>query len=155
MRLHRVFLFAFALVLTNANLAAAQGLAWDGYENPRFGYRVLYPSGLFRNATESANGDGSTFTSVDGRSKFTVFAAYNEEHIGIEQYRATIINQFPVMIRSTTARLAEPGLSSPASGVAAFITRRCFSPAADARSTRFRSLTRSNKSGHLTRSSRA
>jgi hypothetical protein len=75
-------------------LSAAEGLEWDRYENARFGYSVLYPAGLFGSGKVSENGDGSTFTSADGRSKLTVFAAYNHENMGIEEYRATILNKF-------------------------------------------------------------
>jgi hypothetical protein len=75
--------------------AFAQSSDWASYHNERFGYRVLYPADAFRPGQESENGDGLNFFSADGRSKLTVFAAFNTQGVGIEEYRATMLREFP------------------------------------------------------------
>ncbi len=74
--------------------AVAQAEDWVSYHNNQFGYRFLYPANVFQAKVEAPNSEGPTFTSADGRSKLTVFAALNTENIGIGEYRETILRDF-------------------------------------------------------------
>ncbi len=87
-------LSALCLILA-ANTVSALGVEWDRYVNPRFGYSAIYPADVFSQSDESQDGEGRTFISADSRAKFIVFATYNTQNISLEQYRATILNNFP------------------------------------------------------------
>ena len=53
-----------ALPLAAAGLnAAAQETKWETYEGGRFDVRLDYPSSIFIDPSESANGDGAVFKS--------------------------------------------------------------------------------------------
>lgn len=68
------WLLLFLLGLTQA-ASAADTYRW--HLNPRFGTVVLYPSNVLTQSRESDNGDGTRFSSADGRITFSVFASYN------------------------------------------------------------------------------
>jgi hypothetical protein len=93
MRPWRSFALAACLAFSIAPLAVAQQDGWKLYENARFGYRAFYPDFLLP-GEESDNGDGRQFLSSDGNVKFVVFAAHNAENMGIDEYRATLLNSF-------------------------------------------------------------
>lgn len=69
-----VALFLSAALLTVSNLAAPP--AYRTYHNERFGYRIDYPPTLTPQP-EAGNGDGRRFTSADGQTALTVYAAFN------------------------------------------------------------------------------
>ena len=87
--------YALAAVLTFGipALALVQQAGWRLYENARFGYRAHYPDFLIP-GEESENGDGRQFLSNDGHVKLIVFAAYNVENMGLDEYRSTLLKQF-------------------------------------------------------------
>jgi serine/threonine-protein kinase len=94
MRSRRFHAIAASLLLClYPALALAQYGGWKLYENARFGYRALYPDFLIP-GEESDNGDGRKFLSGDGSVKLIVFAAYNTENMGIDEYRRTLLQEF-------------------------------------------------------------
>jgi hypothetical protein len=68
--------------------------AWASYKNPRFGYTLSYPSGVFTPQPPAANGDGQSFLSTDGRAKLVVYGAQNSENFTPSKYRETILREF-------------------------------------------------------------
>ena len=58
---------------------------WSVYENDRFGTRIAYPVGLFRDAQDSTNGDGITLTATDG-ARLLVFGANNVDNASPRAY---------------------------------------------------------------------
>jgi hypothetical protein len=67
---------------------------WVTYENPRFGYRLYYPSALFSPGQPPENGSGLTFTARDGRAKIVVFGAQNSENYSPQDYRRILLKDF-------------------------------------------------------------
>lgn len=67
---------------------------WENYENARFGYRLLYPAGVFRPQPAPDNSDGQTFVAEDGRAKIVVYGTYNDERFSPAEYRNTILKEF-------------------------------------------------------------
>lgn len=58
--------------------AVAQSDGWKTYVNPRFGTRADYPANIFTVAKRAPdNGDGQTFTTVDGRAEISIYGSYN------------------------------------------------------------------------------
>jgi len=77
-------LLAALLLMPGLDSARAQsGDGWTVYENARFGTAVEYPARLFALVQRSANGDGATFASDDGRLRFLVFGQHNYDGLGI------------------------------------------------------------------------
>lgn len=46
---------------------------WTAYDNSRFGYAIDVPPDFSRDGVEPANGDGASFTSVDGTQSLAVW----------------------------------------------------------------------------------
>ncbi len=59
------------------DLFVDQGGGYGLYQNARYGTVISYPSGYFAAAAPPGSGDGRSFVSADGQSKFYVFAQYN------------------------------------------------------------------------------
>jgi hypothetical protein len=73
----------------------AQGQpGWTPYKNPRFGYTLSYPAGVFTPQPPPDNGDGQSFLSADGRAKVVVYGALNSENFTPSKYRETILREF-------------------------------------------------------------
>lgn len=68
--------------------------AWTTYKNPRFGYSIYYPSGLFAAGQPPENGGGMTFTSRDGRAKIVVFGSNNADKLSVREYRRVLLDEF-------------------------------------------------------------
>lgn len=62
-----------------------QGNGWALYENDRYGTHISFPANYFKPEAPPANGDGRTFTSVDGTASFYVFAQYNALGLSLEE----------------------------------------------------------------------
>lgn len=56
---------------------SATSEGWSLYQNGRFGTFIEYPSSYFTPDDLPTNGDGRSFTSVDGQARFFVFAQWN------------------------------------------------------------------------------
>ncbi len=71
--------FACALLTVIICLYAAPAFCGDmaTYVNQRFGFAIGYPQDLLYPQGESANGDGQTFVSKDGRAVLIAYGAYN------------------------------------------------------------------------------
>ncbi len=50
---------------------------WTYYKNGRFGFKVSYPTCMFKPGPEPENSDGLVFTSEDGRASFTAYGSHN------------------------------------------------------------------------------
>jgi hypothetical protein len=86
---------AFAFLCAGiAALPARAAETWDTYQNTRFGYRLSYPSSVFRPQPPSDKGDGQTFQTADGKAKIVVYGTINDERFTPAQYRKTILQQF-------------------------------------------------------------
>ena len=83
--------FVYAGVLS-IPLRAAE--SWTTYQNPRFGYTLLYPSSVFSPSRPSEDGGGEVFLTSDGRAKIVVYGALNDERFTPTEYRDTILKQF-------------------------------------------------------------
>lgn len=68
--------------------------SWAPYKNPRFGYTLSYPAGVFTPQPPSNSGDGQSFLSADGRAKLVVYGALNSENYSPSKYRETILREF-------------------------------------------------------------
>lgn len=93
--------FAMCVVIGGATLSSAvekhrpqPDEDWITYKNPRFGYRLYYPSALFGDGAPSENGGGVTFTSGDGRAKIVVFGVNNAEGLSPKDYRRILLEEF-------------------------------------------------------------
>jgi hypothetical protein len=75
--------------------ARAQAGEWEWYRSERFGYSLLFPADLLSPREESQNGQGLEFSSGDGSTKLKILVVYNEDRVTPEQYRATLIKEFP------------------------------------------------------------
>lgn len=83
---------AFGVVLGCA-AAVAQDGRWQEYRSERFGYSLIFPSGLFHLRVEGSGGQDAEFVSEDGRAMLKVFAAQNDENVTPAEYRASILRE--------------------------------------------------------------
>lgn len=85
-----VVLFTLA-VFVSANMAVAtqatRGAGWQMYQNPKYGFSIAYPSGLFQPAGEARNDAGQLFNSTDGRARLLVGALENGDGLDLRAYR--------------------------------------------------------------------
>ena len=58
-------------------LCARGAGSYSTYLNARYGYAVLYPTGLVKPQPEAPNGDGRVFKSLDGKTTLSVWGQYN------------------------------------------------------------------------------
>jgi hypothetical protein len=75
--------------------AWAQASDWEWYRSERFGYSLLFPADLLSPREESRDGQGVEFLSEDGKTKLKVLVVENKERVTAEEYRATLIREFP------------------------------------------------------------
>jgi hypothetical protein len=75
--------------------AWAQAGNWEWYRSERFGYSLLFPADLLSPRGESQDGRGVEFLSEDGKTKLKVLTVENKERVTAEEYRATLMRDFP------------------------------------------------------------
>lgn len=86
-----------AIMLTSlpmADIGAQERESWSNYKNERFGFRLRYPSSVFKEQPPSERGDGQTFVTDDGRAKIVAYGTINDEGFSPAEYRKTILQEF-------------------------------------------------------------
>ncbi len=87
-------LIAWGVVPAHAKFKPKPEERWVTYENPRFGYRLYYPSAIFAPADAQDGDGGLTLTTEDGLAKIVAFGALNDDNLSPREYRRVLLEEF-------------------------------------------------------------
>lgn len=77
---------------SSAEAGAGRFGQWITLNNPRYGYQIAYPAGVFAPAESRDSQSGQVLVSRDGAAKLMVGTFDNEDAITLEEYRAQILS---------------------------------------------------------------
>lgn len=67
--------------------------AWESYTNPRYGFTIGYPVGVFTPQPAPENGAGQVWVSQDGRARLVASAGFNSSEETLEGYRRFVMQE--------------------------------------------------------------
>jgi hypothetical protein len=88
-------MLAFCLALMTSAYAREDrsGLAWAPHVNERFGFRLQYPTNVFKPERSSEAGDGEILIGLDGEARLLVGAFENVDGHSVASYMGYIRNK--------------------------------------------------------------
>lgn len=96
MRIAFLLLAVLAAIATAAVANPSSGglpAAWESYTNPRYGFTIGYPVGVFTPQQQPENGAGQVWVSPDGRARLVASAGFNGNDDTLEEYRRFVMKE--------------------------------------------------------------